>query len=163
MNSPEKDVFSILYLNTRSLNKNFESLKTLLAKFGFWIQIICILNAETTESWCSADTVIKNIYWLLGYSSEHQFRSLGQGVAEWIWIFLHDYLIFKLPPDLSISNEEMEAFSIEIICKNLKNILIGTQYSHTASKGKIFEKYLKKYFNKTKTRNNQSKLSSTWI
>ena len=38
----------------------------------------------------------------------------------------------------------MEAFSIEIICKNLKNILIGTQYIHTASKCKIFEKYLKK-------------------
>ena len=65
------------------------------------------------------------------------------------------------PPDLSISNEEIEAFSIEIICKNFKNILIGIQYSLPASKGKIFEKFLKKYFNKTKTRNNQSILSST--
>ena len=35
LNSPEIDVFSILYLNTGSLNKNFESLKTPLAEFGF--------------------------------------------------------------------------------------------------------------------------------
>ena len=35
LNSPEKDVFSILYLNRRSLNKKFESLKTFLAEFGF--------------------------------------------------------------------------------------------------------------------------------
>ena len=44
----------------------------------------------------------------------------------------------------------MEAFSIEIIWKHLKNILIGTQYSHTASKGKVFEKYLKKILTKPK-------------
>ena len=46
----------------------------------------------------------------------------------------------------------MESFSIEIICKNSKNIVIDTQYSHPSSK--IFEKYLKKCFNKTKARNN---------
>ena len=67
-----------------------------------------------------------------------------------------------MSPDVSISNEEIEIFSMEVICKNFKNILIGTQYIHTASKGKIFEKYLKKYFNKTKTRNNQSILSSIY-
>ena len=33
LNSSEKDVLSILYLNTRSLSKNFERLKTLLAEF----------------------------------------------------------------------------------------------------------------------------------
>ena len=32
----------------------------------------------------------------------------------------------------------MESFSIEIICKNSKNIVIDTQYSHPSSKGKIF-------------------------
>ena len=55
----------------------------------------------------------------------------------------------------------MESFSIKIICKNSKNIVIDTQYSHPSSKGKIFEKNLKKCFNKNKTRNNQSILSST--
>ena len=55
----------------------------------------------------------------------------------------------------------MEWFSIEIICKNSKNIVIDNQYSHPSSKGKIFEKYHKKCFNKTKARNNQSILLST--
>ena len=48
----------------------------------------------------------------------------------------------------------MESFSIEIICKNFKNIVTDTQYRHPSSKDKIFEKYLKKCLNKTKTRNN---------
>ena len=56
---------------------------------------------------------------------------------------------------------KMETFSMKIIWKNSKNILISTQHSDPSSKGKIFEKYLKNYFNKTKTRKNQSKLSST--
>ena len=34
----------------------------------------------------------------------------------------------------------MEAFSIKIICKTSKNILISTQHSDPSSKGKIFEK-----------------------
>ena len=47
----------------------------------------------------------------------------------------------------------METFSIKIISKNSKNILICTQYRRPSSKGKIFEEYLKKNFSKTKTRN----------
>ena len=78
LNSSEKDVFLLLYLKTRILNKKVESLKRLLAKFCFWIQVICILNPEITESWYSADADNESIYWLLGYSSKHQFRNLGQ-------------------------------------------------------------------------------------
>ena len=44
----------------------------------------------------------------------------------------------------------MEAFSIKIICKNSKNILISTQYSDPSSKSKIFEKYLKNILTKAK-------------
>ena len=55
----------------------------------------------------------------------------------------------------------MESFSIEIICKNSKSIVLDTQNSHPSSEGKIFEKYRKKCFKKTKSENNQSILSST--
>ena len=79
LKTSEKDVFLLLYLKTRSLNKKVESLKRLLdSKFFFWIQVICILNPEITESWCSADADNESIYWLPGYSSKHQFRNLGQ-------------------------------------------------------------------------------------
>ena len=40
----------------------------------------------------------------------------------------------------------MESFSIKIICKNSKNIVIDTQYSHPSSN--IFEKYLKNVLTK---------------
>ena len=57
MNSIEKVAFSVLHLNIRSLNKNFQNLKTFLADFGFAFQIICL-----TESWCSADADNENTY-----------------------------------------------------------------------------------------------------
>ena len=77
-NSSDKDVFLLLYLKTKSLNKKVEGLKRLLAKLCFWSQVICILNPEITESWCFADADNESIYWLPGYSSKHQFRNLGQ-------------------------------------------------------------------------------------
>ena len=55
----------------------------------------------------------------------------------------------------------MESFSIEIICKNSKNIVLDNQNRHPSSKGKIFKKYRKKCFSKTKSENNQFILSST--
>ena len=74
LNSSEKDAFSMLHLNIRSLNKNFENLRTFLAKLGFGFQIICL-----TEYWCSADADNENIYGLPGNTSEHQVRNHGQG------------------------------------------------------------------------------------
>ena len=54
----------------------------------------------------------------------------------------------------------MEAFSIEIISKNSKNILIRMQYRHLSSKGEIFEEKFKN-LTKPKQEINQSILSAT--
>ena len=97
--------------------KNLENLRTFLAELGFGFQIICL-----TESSCSADADNESIYGLPHFTSVDQVRNRGQGGG--ICIFLHDSLI--LQPDLSINNEEMEVFSIKIINKNSKNILIST-------------------------------------
>ena len=67
-----------------------------------------------------------------------------------ICVFLHDSLICRLRPHLSINSDAMEAFFIEIINKNFKNILVSTHYRHPSSKGRIFEEYLKIFFSKTK-------------
>ena len=94
------------------------------------------------------------LVWTLKTSLNYQvtlvnikLRTMGRwgGGGCCICIFLHESLVFKLQPDLSISNEEMEDFSIEIINKNSKNILISTQYKDPLSKSKIFEEYLKKF------------------
>ena len=51
--------FSVLHLNIRSLNKNFESLKNLLVEINFYFKVICI-----TESCCSDDLNTNNRYQL---------------------------------------------------------------------------------------------------
>ena len=51
--------FSVLHLNIRSLNKNFESLKNLLTEINFYFKVICI-----TESWCSDDLNTNHRYQL---------------------------------------------------------------------------------------------------
>ena len=44
MNSTEKEALSILHLNLRSLNKNFETLKTFFAELRSGFQIICLTS-----------------------------------------------------------------------------------------------------------------------
>ena len=51
--------FSVPHLNSRSLNKNFESLKNLSVEINFSFKVICI-----TESWCSDDPHNSNRYHL---------------------------------------------------------------------------------------------------
>ena len=43
-------IFSMLHLNVRSLNKNFESLKELLTTINFEFKVICL-----TETWYTDD------------------------------------------------------------------------------------------------------------
>ena len=61
--------FSVLYLNIKSLNKNFESLKNLLVEIIFCFKVICI-----SESWCSDDLHTNNRSQLskLKYSSSQE-------------------------------------------------------------------------------------------
>ena len=46
LNSSEKDAFSMLHINIRSLKRNFENLRTFLAKLGFGFQIICLTETD---------------------------------------------------------------------------------------------------------------------
>ena len=70
-------------------------------------------------------------------------------------------------PDPSTSNEEMEAFSIEIIWKNSKNSLIGTQYSDLQVKVRYLKNTSKNTLTKPKQEitnlyYHQVEFKSTW-
>ena len=65
--------FSILHVNIKNLNKNFESLKKMLVELSFCFKMICI-----TESWCSGDLHTINRYQLPNYVSIHQVRKNGK-------------------------------------------------------------------------------------
>ena len=89
--------FSILNLNIRSLNKNFEKFKLFLKTINFNFKVICL-----TETWCLTKDVEKNsLFQLPNYKAIHQVRNKnckGGGVC----IFIHKTLNFKLRNDLSV-------------------------------------------------------------
>ena len=136
--------FSLLHLNIRSLQRNFDKLTEFLDNLDFEFKVICI-----SETWCSENVSCNSLYKIPNYNSIHQIRGNGKaggGVA----MFIHNTLIYNMKPDLSINNDNIEALCIEIVNNNGKNILINTQYRQPAGIYSEFEKYMKDFTNKVK-------------
>ena len=57
--------FSIIHLNIRSMQNNFENFKTQLFQSNFNFKIICL-----SETWCQKDT--ENTFQLPNYTAIHQ-------------------------------------------------------------------------------------------
>ena len=144
LNNFDKSSFSMLHLNIRSLQKNFDSLFILLMTFKFEFKVIC-----TTETRCSDDSMNHNLFKLSQYNSIHQLRRTGKGGN--IAVFLHESLTFNIRHDLSINNADIEALCVEIIFKKSKNILIYTQYRQIAGNFNEFKAYLNTFLAKFKT------------
>ena len=83
LNHFDKNSFSILHLNIRSLQKNFDSLCNLLMTLKSDFKVICI-----TEIWCSHNSVNHNLFKLPQYKRIHQVRKTGKGVG--IAVFLYE-------------------------------------------------------------------------
>ena len=140
--------FSILNLNIRSLNKNFDNLKILLNSLSFDFKIICL-----TETWCKDKNISNNsLFQLPNYRVIHQIRNNncnGGGVC----IFIHESLNFKLRNDLSACDDNSEILSIEIINRTTKNIIINTIYRPPVGKIKPFKNTLKDILSKNSKSN----------
>ena len=138
--------FSVVHLNIRSFNKNFESLKNLIVEIDFCFKVICI-----TESWCSDDLQTNNGYQLPNYVSNHQVRKnckTGGGIT----IFIHKELIYNVRHDLGVNHEDTEALCFEIINQKSKNIFISTIYRQSSGNKENFENCFGKFLKKTKTK-----------
>ena len=83
LNHFDKSSFSMLHLNIRSLQKNFDSLFNLLMTLKFEFKVIYI-----TETWCSDNSMSHNLFKLPQYKSIHQVRRTGKGGG--IAVFLHE-------------------------------------------------------------------------
>ena len=105
----------MLHLFIRSLQKNFDTLFTLLMTVKFEFKVICI-----TEAWCSDNSMNHNLFELPQYKSIHQVRRISKGGG--IAVFLHKSLTFNIRHDLSANNADFEALCVEIINKKSKNI-----------------------------------------
>ena len=115
--SPEN--FSILHLNVRSLNKNFENLELLLsALHNFPFSVLGI--SETWLNPCSPP-----LYNLENYKMIRTDRNDGRGGGG-VAFYIHSDLNFKVRHDLSI--ESAESLFIEITNLKGKNRVIGVIY-----------------------------------
>ena len=67
--------FSVLHLNIRSLNRNFENLKLFLHTCGYEFGIICL-----TETWCTNESFLANSnFQLPNYNAVHFGRENKKG------------------------------------------------------------------------------------
>ena len=137
-----KDSFSVLHLNIRSMNKNFESFKEFYSKIKFKFSIVCF-----SETWVGDISFSKNSnFELSGYKVLHQTRKSFKGGG--VCVFVHENLSFKLREDLSINCDAMQSLSIEISSTKSKNIILNTIYRPPNSDMKQFETHFKDFFSK---------------
>ena len=106
------DNLSLIYVNIRSMNSNFEKLHDLL------------LNCSNsfTETW-STDNDIKNNsnFHLPNFDFIHQERKTGRKGGV-ILIYVKNHRKFKIIKDLSVSDGHSECVFVEIKNKNSKNL-----------------------------------------
>ena len=109
-----KESFSVLHLNIRSMNKNFEAFQDFYKSLNTKFSIICL-----TETWANDSDINQNsLFQLEGYFPVHQIRKSRKGGR--IIIFIRDSLLYKLRNYLRISCED-----IEILNRQTRNIIFN--------------------------------------
>ena len=109
---------SLLHINARSMNKNFDSMDLFFSSIQhFPFSIIGI-----TETWLNNKS--PPLFNIENYKLIRADRSYGRGGG--VALYIHDSLTFKERPDLSVDGSEY--IFIEIINKQAKNILVGVMY-----------------------------------
>lgn len=137
-----KNKFSLLNINTRSISKNFENLKTMLCNLKFNFKIICV-----TETWLKEHMVTNSNFNIPGYKSIHQPRSenrTGGGTC----LFLHNSINYKLRSNLSINTDDCESLTVELINQNTRNIIVTVMYRKPAGIFKEFKRHFKSHLTK---------------
>jgi hypothetical protein len=115
-----KSNFSLIHFNSRSLNKNFDSITDYLHTLNNNFSVLAF-----SESWFN-DKTPTNLLNIDGYRliSSDRFGKKGGGVALYVSTDLH----FKLRTDLQLpASQEYESLFIEIETEP-KNIIIGVLY-----------------------------------
>ena len=135
-----KNNFSILNINIRSLNKNFENLKILLDEIKHDFKIICL-----TETWCKCGETNYE-FELNNYTSIHQPREVNAGGG--VSIYIHNSINFVLRNDLCVNETDCESLCIELVNNTERNTIINTTYRPPSRNLKKFKTHLKTFLNK---------------
>ena len=118
-----KNSFSILHINIRSLNKNFEKLREYLSLVKRDFSVVAL-----TDTWCNDDKAAQSsLLQLPRYTPIHQIRNNGQRGGG-VVLYVHNSLTFKILKNQNINNYDLECPCIQIIRKNAKNIIVSCIY-----------------------------------
>ena len=99
-----KNNFSILHLNIRSLNANIYNFREFLGSLNGNFSVIVF-----TESWCDETANENSLLSLNNYYSVHQTRD---NKKRWRHLHLYTQIEFKIGNDIDIFNNEIETCSV---------------------------------------------------
>ena len=131
---------SVLHLNIRSINKNFENFKMFLSNLNLSFSIICF-----SETWLNDSNVDNSNYELPNYVSVHQIRNSYKGGG--ISVYIHKNFEFKIRTDLSINSKDIESIGMELPYEKRRNTLFDVVYRPPNGKIELFENFSKIVFN----------------
>ena len=113
-----KNGFSVLHVNIRSINKNFETFKNFYSKLNCTFSVICF-----SETWATDNSICNDSnFQIENYTVLHQVRESGRGGR--LSIYMHKETYFKPRTDLFINSNDVESLSIEIQHKKNKKYFI---------------------------------------
>ena len=137
--------FSLLHINARSLNKNFDSVELLLSSLqNFQFTIIGI-----SETWLHSNSPP-----LFNIDNYHMYRSdRARGKGGGVALYIHTNTKIKLRPDLHIHNTE-DLF-IEILNDKTKNKIVGVIYRPPNNNIDLFLEHFDECLNKISQENKE--------
>ena len=144
-NNYNNNTFSLLHVNARSLNKNYDDLSTFLTTLkNFRFSVIGV-----TETWLHSNS--PPIFSLDNYNMIRADLAAGRGGG--VAIYLNNQLTFRKRPDLHF--EGTKDIFIEIINDSDKNIIVGVIYRPPNNHIDTFLDKLDDFLNKVSQENKQ--------
>ena len=138
-----KNKFSIVHINIRSLYKNFPRIENMLFELNQYPDVIALTETKIKESGTQVNRVLN------GYTFVHNDTKTSAGG---VGIYIKSHICFKLRQDLEIKCREYEAIWIEIV-QNGKTNVIGVIYRHPNYNFQEFQNnFLNTLHNLNKTR-----------
>lgn len=129
---------SIIHFNSRSMYKNFNSIKQYLQQFTHPFSIIAI-----TETWLNID---KGTDFCLD-DYELCYMKRGKKMGGGVVLYIHKSIQFTVLKEMTCAIDEiMECLTVEIHNKNKRNIIISCVYRSPGSNIECFSEWMEKLF-----------------
>ena len=137
----QNDDFSVLHLNIRSLQKNFDSFRMFVNECKTTFDVICL-----SETWRETEVSNNTLYALPNYTIIELPRDSGKRGGG-LLMYLSNNHSYSIRKKFITSNKNFESLFIEVVSKN-KNIVVGVLYKPPNGKCDVFKNHLKSIIKK---------------